>query len=214
MRTKLKRFSETEKLLALSVLFTLVLLLIRVIITGDDAYMFFPWNLFLAALPLVCSRQLKKQGHFTFKAFMLLGVWLLFFPNAPYIITDLFHFSERPPVPYWYDLTLIISGAWAGTAMGFVSLMHVEKFLAPLIKPKWRMPAVLLVILLCSYGIYLGRYLRYNSWDIVSRPFDLAHITAVRFISPWNYPEFAGFTFLFSVLLGLMYFTVKRLGKE
>ncbi|HRH60238.1 MAG TPA: DUF1361 domain-containing protein, partial [Chitinophagaceae bacterium] len=159
----LQKFTYTEKLLALSAAFTLILDAFRFLYSNETEYFFYPWNLFLAAMPLAFSRQLKKIKKLNTKAALLLAGWLLFFPNAPYLITDLFHFEQRPPVPYWYDLLIVTGGTWTGTALGFVSLRHTEKFLSRHLKKKFLLPVTLLLIILCSYGIYLGRFLRFNS---------------------------------------------------
>ena len=204
------KLSYTEKLLALSAAFTLISDAFRFLYSNETEYFFYPWNLFLAALPLVFSRQLKKINKLNTKAVLLLMGWLLFFPNAPYLITDLFHFQQRPPVPYWFDLLIVTSGAWTGTALGFVSLRHTEKFLAKHLKKKYRLPVTVLLIILCSYGIYLGRFLRFNSWDVFTRPKTIAHVTISHFIQPWQHQQFWAFTFSFAALLMLMYFTVRK----
>jgi uncharacterized membrane protein len=207
----MKRLSEFEKMILLSMSFTLALVLARFLYTNDAQYFFYPWNLFLATFPLVISRRLKKYKRINLSVTLLLFCWLLFLPNAPYVITDLFHFEQRPPVPYWYDLMIVMSGAWNGAALGITSLLQVEKFLAKHIKIKWRMPSTIALIILCSYGIYLGRYKRYNSWNIITKPEDIAHTMLSHITEPWEHMQAWMFTILFAMLLGIMYFTVKKM---
>src|SRR6202008_1566925 len=95
------------------------------------------WNTFLAAIPYFVSTQLLKLKKLNLAAWLMLAVWLAFFPNAPYIITDILHYEERPPVPFWYDVLLVISAAWNGLILGLVSLMNVEIFLHRFLKPGW-----------------------------------------------------------------------------
>ena len=207
----IKKLSELEKMILLSTAFTLVLVSVRYIITHEEVYLFYPWNLLLATVPLFFSRQLKKYKKFGIRSGIILACWLLFFPNAPYLVTDLFHFQQRPPVPYWADLLIVTSGAWNGLALCFVSLMQAERFLSHHIKIKWRMPATVALLVLCSYGIYLGRFLRFNSWDIFTNPGRIIHVTISHFIQPWQHRQFWEFTILFAALLSLMYFTIKKL---
>lgn len=207
----IKKLSELEKMILLSAMFTLVLVSVRYIITRQEVYLFYPWNLFLATVPLFFSRQLKKYKKLGIRSGVILACWLLFFPNAPYLVTDLFHFQQRPPMPYWADLLIVTSGAWNGLALCFVSLMQAERFLSHHIKIKWRMPATVALLVLCSYGIYLGRFLRFNSWDIFTNPVGIIHVTISHFIQPWQHRQFWGFTILFAALLSLMYFTIKKL---
>ncbi len=207
----IRKLSELEKMILLSTAFTLILVTLRYAITKENVYLFYPWNLLLAIVPSLFSRQLKKQKHITIGSLLLLGGWLLFFPNAPYIVTDLFHFQQRSPVPYWCDLLIVTSGAWNGLALCFISLMQTERYLSRHLPAKFRTPVIISLLVLCSYGIYLGRYLRFNSWDIFTRPISIMHVTISHFIQPWQHQQFWAFTLSFAVLLSLMYFTIKKL---
>jgi uncharacterized membrane protein len=116
-------------MLLLSILFTMVLLCARFYYTKELMYSFYIWNTFLAVIPLCCSRRLIRLDRFGYKAVLLLAGWLAFLPNAPYMITDVFHYMDRPPVPAWFDLLLVTSAAWNGLLLGIISLMQVERFL-------------------------------------------------------------------------------------
>ena len=205
------KVSATSKMLLLCVGFTMSLLLIRILYSQTLDYSFYGWNTFLAAIPYFVSTQLIKLRRFAFAAFLFLFVWLIFFPNAPYLITDLLHYEERPPVPFWYDILLVISATWNGLILGFTSLMNVELFLSRYIKPVWVTVCVFISLLLCSYGVFLGRFLRLNSWDIASKPIDLAYTSAHHVLQPQRYPKLWVFTVLFAVVLSLIYFTLKKL---
>lgn len=205
------KLSEFEKIMLVSVLFTFVLTATRYLYTSDPVYLFYPWNLFLAVLPMYFSRQLQGLKRLRLKALLLLGCWLLFLPNAPYLVTDLFHFEQRKSMPYWYDLILVVSGAWNGLMLGMVSLMQAERFLSRHINRKLILPFIMLLIVLCSYGIYLGRYNRYNSWDVVTTPLTVFHTIFSHCTSPVNHKSVWLFTFAFSAMLGIVYFTIRRL---
>lgn len=101
-------------------------------------------------------------------------VWLAFFPNAPYIVTDFVHLEHRPPVPFWYDLILLFSAAFTGLFLGLFSLFEIQTALKKWISPKMAFLFTLPALLLCGFGVWLGRFQRYNSWDIVSDPLGLA----------------------------------------
>src|SRR5258708_9092653 len=108
------------------------LLMIRVARSGSIYYIFLAWNIFLAAIPLFASSMLGAMVKRNSPVLFQLGcfcLWLLFLPNAPYIITDLIHLKPRPPVPLWYDLALIISCAGTGLLMGYLSLADVHPIL-------------------------------------------------------------------------------------
>ncbi len=206
-----KRFSAIERMLVLSVAFTMLLLSVRIIITHDWSYIFYVWNIFLAVIPFLFSRLLLRRKKFNAVSVFLMAGWLLFFPNAPYIITDIFHYTERPPVPAWYDLLLVMSGTWNGLVLGILSLMQVEKFLSRFMKRILVQISVFASLLLCSYGIFLGRFLRFNSWDIFIHPHDLIYASAHDVFQPQHHLKTWGFTFLFAAMMGIIYFTIRYL---
>jgi uncharacterized membrane protein len=205
------KISAISKMLLLSIGFSMSLLLVRFFYASNFDYSFYGWNTFLAAIPYLVSTQLIHLKKMNSLAILMLLIWLVFFPNAPYIITDLFHYEERLPVPYWYDLVLVISSAWNGLILGIVSLMNVEKFLSRYWKPFWVTICEFASLLLCSYGVFIGRFLRFNSWDVVTDPRILLYSSARHVLLPQQYPKLWVFTLLFSMLLGIIYFTVKKI---
>jgi uncharacterized membrane protein len=208
---KLKKLNDTQRFISVSLLFTLSLLAVRILYTGDIDYAFYPWNLFLAVVPLYFSGLLLKQHTFNYKSILLLGLWLLFIPNAPYLITDIFHFEERPPVPMWFDLVLVSSGAWNGILIFMISLYRIEKFFKLICNSKFINSLIIILLVLCGYGIYIGRYLRYNSWDVVTKPVSILRTSTHHIHHPFQNLNVWLFTFLFASFLGIIYFTIKKL---
>jgi uncharacterized membrane protein len=207
----IKQLSSIEKMLLTSLAFTMTLLFIRIVRVHTFAYLFYAWNLFLATIPLLCSRLLTKRKKFDAKAICLMIGWFLFFPNAPYVITDLFHFTERPPVPLWFDMLLATSATWNGLLLGILSLMQVEDFLAARLKPIQVKAVIFSCFVLCGFGIYLGRFLRFNSWDVVDKPGHILHASAVQVLRPHEHWQTWMFTFLFSAMFCIIYFTLKQM---
>ncbi|MFK7932786.1 MAG: DUF1361 domain-containing protein [Saprospiraceae bacterium] len=143
---------------------------------GSTSFLFLIFNLALAWIPYLVTLALPKVAKWKFTmsiSFGLLIIWLLFFPNAPYIITDLIHIKSRPPIPLWFDALLIFSFAWTGLMVGFASLLTVQTFLVKhfSIKTVWILVSSALV--LCGFGIYLGRFQRWHSWHIIEHPYAL-----------------------------------------
>jgi uncharacterized membrane protein len=103
--------------------------------------------------------------------FILSFVWLLLIPNAPYIVTDLIHIGEVRSVPILYDALLLFTSALAGLELGFVSIDHINSVLLKKYGKNKSTTLIIFFILFMSFGIYLGRFLRFNSWDIFARPF-------------------------------------------
>ena len=116
-------------------------------------------------------------------------VWLLFLPNAPYIVTDFVHVGRVSGVPVWYDAAMIASFAGVGLVLGLVSILLVQgvverRFGAAV---GWLMLAP--VFFLCSAGIYIGRVHRLNSWDAITSPGTLLRGFADRLADPLAQPE-------------------------
>lgn len=205
------KLTSIERMLALSISFTFALVAFRIVYSGTLTYVFFTWNLFLATLPMMFSRRLNQRKKVDNAAVLLIIGWLLFLPNAPYVVTDIFHFKERYPVPKWYDLLIVTSAAWNGLCLGFISLMQVEQFLLRTVRQGKTQLLIFSFIFLCGYGIYIGRYLRFNSWDLVSAPGRLLSETIQHFVDPVTHFRVWEFTLLFSVMLSIIYYTLKHL---
>ncbi len=145
---------------------------------------------------------------------LLLVSWLLFFPNAPYILTDLFHLKLTTGVPVWYDLILILSYAWTGMFLGFLSLRDLESMLLLKWKPRRVQIFVSGLLFLASLGVYLGRFLRWNSWDILQHPMTLLGDVADRFFHPMDHPRTWGVTILLGLFLNMVYMSFKFIGLD
>jgi uncharacterized membrane protein len=206
-----KKWSRVEAMMFLSLSFTVLLIGVRFIYLGKMQFHFFVWNLFLAVIPVLFSRTLHKNDKINFRVIVKLALWLLFLPNAPYIVTDLVHFTERPPVPRWYDLVMITSAAWNGLVLGIISLLQVEQFLLKHLSQLKVNVIIIATLFLSSFGVYLGRFLRFNSWDIITDPLDLTRFIAKQFLYPHHYTKTWVFTVLFGVLLSIVYYTIKNL---
>lgn len=194
--------------MALSSFMAVGILAIRIYVTHQMSYSFLAWNLFLAWIPFVLSASATAlRGTQRSSIVILLAAWLLFFPNAPYILTDLFHLHPRPGVPLWYDLILILSFAWTGLLLGYASLLQVQGILESYLGKKWTWVPIGGFLFLTSFGVYLGRYLRWNSWDALTRPMDLFVDIFDRVIRPMAHLKSTGFTLCFGLFLVVTYAT-------
>ncbi len=206
-------FFEKYKWLAPMQLFIGGLLAARVLRTHTLVFAFVPWNLFLAVVPLYISYRLNKSSD-KIMSLAWLAIWLLFFPNAMYIITDIFHLRERPDVPQWYDLLILFSAAISGVIMGFLSLQNVEHYLRRNIRAGLVPWAILFFFILSGYGIYLGRYLRWNSWDIITQPISLLLDIKQDVLHPVRNNQCWLLSGLFGVWLHVLYRYFKKFRHE
>ena len=195
---------------ALSVL----LICLRLQWSGNLHYVFLAWNLFLAWIPFICAcllREAKREGRPRYVLLLLFGTWLLFFPNSPYILTDLFHLQPHKGIPLWFDLVLILSFAWNGLLLGFISLLEVQRILGAYIGKAWISTFIVALMVLCGFGIYLGRYPRWNSWDVINSPVALFGSIFRLLLHPFQNTRMIGVTFFFSLFLIVVYGTLHAL---
>ena len=209
----IKELKETGRLnstILLSVLsiFSFCLSIFRVIYTGSPEFLFLNWNLFLAFVPWLISSViiLKNLQNKKLLLIVMIFSWLLFFPNSPYILTDLFHLGMSSKAPLWYDLILILSFAWTGLLFGFLSLMDIEKVLENYVGKGKTIFFTIAFLFISGFGIYIGRYLRWNTWDIVLSPFALSSDILSKIIHPVYYSRAWGLTLFIGLLLNLIYF--------
>ncbi|MDW9382884.1 DUF1361 domain-containing protein [Chryseobacterium sp. JV558] len=201
---------KINMLLILMTVFCFSLSAFRYYISDTKVFLFLNWNLFLAWIPLLLSSlilafNIKSKISLIF----IIVVWILFFPNSPYILTDLFHLKVRNSVPIWYDLIVILSYAWTGLICGFISLNDIEKSLSEYGKRNSINAIIVFFLFMSSFGVYLGRFLRWNSWDVLNNPFGLFSDIVVRFIYPLEYTKTWSVTVLMGIMLNFMYFTFK-----
>lgn len=204
------KISVFEKLLVALTAFTLLLIGVRIYVYGNWTFAFMAVNLFLAWVPFGLSRWLVKIAG-GWKRWVLFAVWLLFLPNAFYIVTDLVHLRTGRQAPLWYDVLLLFSSAVVGLIMAFESLYRVEQWLRQFLNNRQLFLVISSVFWLSAFGVYLGRYLRWYSWDIITQPLSLLETIWVRCFYPMQYLHTWGMTALFGCFFMLLYYLLKHM---
>ncbi|MES2486679.1 MAG: DUF1361 domain-containing protein [Bacteroidota bacterium] len=189
-------------------LFCLGLLLIRAKITQSIFLFFLIWNLFLAYTPLAVSSLLINNITLVQKRrylLPLLACWLFLLPNAPYLITDFIHLNKDNAIPVWFDILLIASFTLTGLLFGLASMHNVYKIV--LVKTSATAAKIIMLFIcgLCGFGIYLGRFLRYNSWDILQKPISLGIDIFSSLFASETYRAAWGITLGFGMLQYLLF---------
>jgi uncharacterized membrane protein len=216
---KIHRFLATEAFypLMLATLLTGLLLVVRIYLNRSGAYgsheqyryVFLVWNLFLAWIPYGFSLMVGwLHYHYPNRLLPLLplaAIWLLFFPNAPYIVTDLIHLRQGSWFPLWYDVGLIATFAWTGCFLAIVSLNLMQRVVKAFTNTVISWLFVVVVLLLNGFGIYLGRFGRWNSWDILHNSNPLMADVVAPMVDPANNLQAVGVTLMFSAFLFICY---------
>ena len=203
--------------LVLASVLSCALVVVRSYYAGTTAFAFFFWNLFLAWVPLAAALLFYGLAARQSRSWMLLLVvavfWFLFFPNAPYIVTDIVHLRETPPVPYWYDIICVMAFAQTGLFLGYLSLYLMQEVVRAWLGRWVGWLFALAMLGLSAFGVYLGRFLRWNSWDALVRP--LATLRdAARVANPWNDVQPLAFSmtfFAFSLVCYLILYSFAHL---
>ncbi len=179
MQFKISNNNKPVMALLFSALLSVIFMVGRIVITGNVTYIFLAWNLFLAFVPLAFSWLFKQMVPLASKLSgrALLGLvfcfWLLFFPNAPYIVTDMVHLGKSYSQKFWFDLILIYLFAFSGISAGMYSLYWIHIAVESLCGKWIGWFTVAASAFLAGYGVYLGRILRWNSWDLLSDPLNV-----------------------------------------
>jgi uncharacterized membrane protein len=191
----------------------------RALYTGRLSMGYFCWNLLLAWIPLGLSLALARRhapGRSAGRpgTWALGAAWLVFFPNAPYLVTDLVHLRARSPVPLWFDALTMSAFALTGLFVGFVSLLQLHGLVERAHGPRAGWHFVGAISVLTGVGIYLGRFHRWNSWDLVTRPGQLLEDAASWVLDPLANARGAAVAAIFGGLFGASYlvlFTLSRI---
>lgn len=186
----------------------------RMVYSESGHYSFLVWNLALAWVPFVFAGlawRMARGRRTILSAFVVAAalVWLLFFPNAPYILTDFLHLgSMGDMVPGWYDVLMLFWFAWTGLMLGVVSLYLMQDVVMRAAGGAVGWLFVVVAAALGSFGIYLGRFLRWNSWDLLRRPRPLAAELYGTVTDPAAQPQLLLFTLLFALFFLFVYVAV------
>ncbi len=181
----------------------------RIAWTGRLHYGFLVWNLFLAWLPLVFALlacDAYRDGvarNWRFLGFA--ATWLLFFPNAPYIFTDIIHLTSQGHNHFWIDLVLVLLSALTGLVLGFLSLFLMQNVVKRMFGRAASWLFIAAVAGLSGFGIYLGRFLRFNSWDVLLKPLAVYRGIGSWAADPMSHPTSLAFPALFGAFLFIAY---------
>lgn len=208
----MKPLSTFAKYIGLFMAIIAGLILLRVMLTGSIRYVSLGWNIFLAWIPYMLScyfEHYQKKAYW--KQVVLFASWLLFFPNALYIVTDLVHLRTPSHVPWYYDAMLLFSAAFAGLLLAFVSLKNTEQFLRSIFSTRSVRILIPALLFLGSYGVYLGRFERWNSWNVVNDPFALTKSILKSVSNPIEHYNVWAITVLFTLVYSLLYYSINIL---
>lgn len=192
-------------------LFSVFLVIARMAYSDSQQYRGLIWNLFLAWIPFILayiSSLLSWRRIWIYVVIPVFAlIWLAFFPNAPYILTDLQYLNRAAEsAPLWFDIILLIWFSWTGVLLGLISLYLMHEIVQ---RNFGRIPGWVFVFIvsgLSSAGIYVGRFMRWNSWDILGNPSELAMDILGLVIDP-SLRLFA-FTMLFTIFFLFVYLTL------
>lgn len=194
---------------------SVLLLVVRMIVAGNTRFLFMIWNLFLAWLPLIFALgfRLNMTRHrlASWQNLGLLALWLGFLPNSFYLMSDLIHLQSSGEAAVLYDIAMMMSFIINGLILGYISIyiVHVQ------LQKKWPVRNILVflaaVFMACGFAIYLGRYLRWNTWDILLNPFGILFDLSERIVNPFIHFQTYVVTLTFFVLLSATYAVIYQL---
>ena len=190
--------------LALASVLSVALELLRERHFGTTGFRFLLWNLLLAWIPALFALVVYdgyRRGTALWRLAPAALGWLLFLPNAPYIFTDFVHLTADPQAPLWFDGTVLSAFAWTGVLLGFVSLYLVHAVVRHRFGAWVGWSTALAALTLTSAGVYLGRVLRWNSWDLLVRPGRRLAEVAPRLTDPASLTRAGAVTLALTALL-------------
>ncbi|HET6864160.1 MAG TPA: DUF1361 domain-containing protein [Candidatus Saccharimonadales bacterium] len=187
----------------------LILLGLRILVTDSSRYRFIPGNLALAWLSLLTAwllvRYVKHQAWLSWQGIGLTILWLLFLPNTWYVLTDFIHVVPTGEISQLFDIVLIWLLVFTGFVLGIASLFIVHRQLLARLRLASSWAFIEGAIIISSFAIYLGRDLRWNSWDIIANPAGLLVNVSNQVADPFGSPRALNVTVLFFILINLTY---------
>ncbi len=203
--------------LVLSSMVSFGYLIVHIIDTHSFIYWYLGWNLLLAWIPIIVAGwlliSLRKYPWLNWRPMLLTAIWLGFLPNSFYLASDLVHLQDVATNHLLFDSVMLLSFAINGLILGYVSLYIVHLQLLKRLDRKSATELIGLVLLLCSFAIYLGRDLRWNSWDLLVNPVGILFDVSNQFISPFGHIQALTTTIMYLALLSSLYIVFWRLMK-
>lgn len=195
--------------LMLSNILSVWLLVLRFLSTDSFEYWYFVWNLFLAWVPVGfavwLTRRLKTEKWATLRNGILTLAWLLFLPNSFYLVTDLIHLKQTYEIDYLFDIVMFGHFIMNAYIAGFIAVYMVHRHIERVLGTLRGLLVVLVVFVLSGYAIYLGRVLRWNSWDVLINPAALLFDVSEGVVNPVTAAHIVFITSLFTLLVGSLY---------
>jgi len=192
----------------------LILNILRVFLFGNTSFLYILWNIVLAFVPFLISLilLLRTNKENIVKPFFIIGfiIWFIFLPNAPYVVTDFIHLGRIHAVPVMFDIFLLFASAGVSLLMGLYSISHMEKMLLLKFSKKITNITIAIIILFTSFGVYLGRYFRFNSWDFFISHNSLMESIWKIFTESNNYANVYGYTLLFFAFIYISYVSFRE----
>lgn len=194
-----------------------LLLVVRMIVAGNNRFSFMMWNLLLAWLPVLFALGFRlnssKQRLQSWQNLGLLFLWLGFLPNSFYLMSDLIHLQSSGEASILYDIAMMMSFIINGLILGYISVYIVHNQLLKKLPERTVLAFLGFVFMACGFAIYLGRYLRWNTWDIILNPAGLLFDISERVVNPVLHIQTYIVTLTFFVLLSGTYAVVYQLTK-
>jgi uncharacterized membrane protein len=192
----------------------------RVAYSESGRHMGLIWNLFLAWIPFMLAYfahavSWRRASLYLIIPFIAL-LWLIFFPNAPYMLTDLQDLARRATgAPLWYDVIIVVWCSWTGMLLGVISLYLMQDIIVRSFGRRAGWFFVFAISALSSFGIYIGRFVRLNSWDILQNPAETAQEILGIVIDPSR--RLAAFTLLYTIFflfIFLLFYSFSHMLRE
>jgi uncharacterized membrane protein len=191
------------------------LVALRAYYVGRHERAYLVWNLFLAVIPFVFALgvDLVPSRKWSWVvAVPALGFWLAFFPNSPYLVTDLIHLEASTGVPLWFDALVFGVFAFTGLLVGFASLLLVHGRVTEIVGRAWGWAFAFTSLCLCGIGVYIGRFLRLNTWDIWYSPRFVVGQLSGRLLNPLSNPRMIVVSALFAGFMSVAYVALREFG--
>lgn len=193
--------------------FAFAIILVRVYIAPDKLLLFLLWNLFLGLIPLFFSSlllEMNKQSKPSWMCYVMGFVWLIFLPNGPYIFTDIVHLTYGRREYFMLDFITILYFAVLAFISSVISLTDVSVYLKTKMRPLAVNTFMAVICLLCSFGIYMGRDMRFNSWDVILKPDEIFRETLARISHPLSDAHTIMASFILGFILFVSYWFFKK----